>query len=183
MEQQIIENIVKSDSAFNEAVFKSYVDNMFVKIFTAVMLDELESVKHFMSEDVYLQFQGKLDKLNRDNLRQMYDELNVKSTSIIDFQVIDGNYVIGVKLTSRYMDYLLNKDSGEFVRGNNQSRVERDYILTLTKKSTFLTQGMVRKCPGCGASISVNTSGVCEYCGAVYNLGDYEYILTAIVSQ
>ncbi len=183
MEQVIIEKIVGQDSAFSEATFKSYVNNMFVKIFTAVMLDELESVKHFMSEDVYLQFRGQLDQLNQKNLRQMYDELNVKSTEIVDFQMKEGEYVVFVKLTSRYMDYLIKKDTGDFVQGNNQSRVQVEYFLTLTKKSTFLTQKAVRKCPGCGASISVNTNGICEYCGAVYNLVDYDYILTSIVRQ
>jgi hypothetical protein len=78
------------------------------------------------------------------------------------------------------MDYVLKKDSGNFVSGNNNFRIEKSYILVFRKKRAFLEQGAVRKCPGCGASISVNTSGKCDYCGSTYNLEDYDYILSSI---
>ena len=67
---------------FNSAIFLSKVDNVFVKIFTAVMLDELEDVKHFMSDDVYNTFKNRNIDLNNRGQRQMYDEINVKSSSI-----------------------------------------------------------------------------------------------------
>ncbi len=41
-------------------------------------------------------------------------------------------------------------------------------------------EGMSRKCPGCGASIDANNSGVCPYCGTVYNTEDYDWVLTGI---
>lgn len=180
MDKQIVEQILTYDSSFNEAMFKSYVDNVFVKIYTAVMMDELETVKHFMTQDVYQSFLEKINQLNKQNLRQMYDELNVKSTNIINFQASEDLLVIEVKLISRYLDYFLNKETGDFVAGNNQTRVEKINYLTLTKKRNFLTQSAVRKCPGCGASISVNTNGKCSYCGVTYNLDDYDYILMKI---
>lgn len=180
MDQEIIKQITTMDPTFHEATFKSYVDNIFVKIYTAVMLDELDSVHHFMNDTVFETFSTRVQQLNQKNLRQMYDELNVKSTSIIDFQATDTNFIITVKLISRYLDYYLNKQTGDFVSGNTESRVEKTNILKFTKKRNFLTQGVVRKCPGCGASISVNTKGICDYCGTTYHLEDYDYILTEI---
>ena len=147
------------------------------------MYDELETVKHFMTEELYQKYKYQIEILNHKNLRQMYDELNVKSTSIIDFQSTDTDFIITVHLTSRYLDYFLNKETGDFVSGDNQRRVEKQNILTLTKQKNFLTQKVVRKCPGCGASISVNTNGICAYCGTTYNLEDYNYILTDIKTQ
>ncbi len=183
MERQLIEQIVKVDSNFNEAMFKTYVDNVFVKLLTAIMLDELDHVKHFLNESVYRQMKEKQDKLSKENLREMYDELNVKSTEIKDFKETAEEFQITVELISRYMDYFVYKDTGDYVRGNNQSRIEKRNILIFTKKKTNLLQKAVRKCPGCGAAISVNTNGVCKYCGATYNLSDYEYILTSFVTQ
>ena len=180
MDQEIIKKISGVDIVFNEAKFKSYVDNVFIKIYTAVMLDELESVRHFMSDEVFSMFSDRIDKLNQKNLRQMYDELNVKSTSIISFDNTDFEYVITVRLISRYLDYYLNKDTGDFVSGNMDTRVERENILVFSKKKNFHSVGVVRKCSGCGASISVNTNGVCDYCGVTYNLEDYDYILVDI---
>ena len=183
MKQNLIKTIIEQDNTFNEATFKSYVDNMFVKIYSAVMHDELNTVNHFMSEELYQRFEQKVADLNQRNLRQMYDELNVKSTEIISFESTDTELKIKVLLTSRYLDYYLNKETGDFVSGNNQSRVEKENILIMTKKRDFLTQKSVRKCPSCGASFSVNTNGICSYCGTTYNLIDYEYILTNITTQ
>lgn len=176
----MIEELIKYDTNFNEGSFKSYVDNVFVKLFTAVMLDDMDAVKHFLSNEVYHEYKEKVLELNARNLMQMYDELNVKTSNISNVQITDTDFIVTVSLTARYMDYLLRKDSGVFVSGNNQSRIERNYTLTFAKKRNFLQQGSVRKCPGCGASVSVNTSGKCEYCGTIYNLDKYDYILTAI---
>lgn len=177
MDQEVLKKIVAVDTLFNEAVFKSYVDNVFVKIYTAVMLNELENVRHFMSDDLFQMFLDRVEILNQKNLRQMYDELNVKSTDIIGFESNEHEFLITVKLVSRYLDYYLNKDSGEYVSGDLDTRVEKSYLLKFSKKRNFLPHGVVRKCPGCGASISVNTKGVCDYCGTVYHLVDHEYIL------
>lgn len=176
----MLNELIKNDTNFNEGSFKSYVANVFVKLFTSVMLDELDNVKHFLSEDVYNQYKSKIDDLNNKGLRQIYDELNVKDSSIIKVSITDTDFIVTVIVTSRYMDYIVDKNSGNFISGNNQSRIEKNYTLIFTKKRNFLQQGVVRKCPGCGASISVNTSGKCEYCGTIYNLEKYDYILTSI---
>ena len=121
----MIDELIKYDSGFNEGMFKSYIDNIFVKLYTAVMLDDLDSVKHFISDNVYEKFEDKIKELNKKNLTQMYDELNVKSSEIVNVEITDDEFIITVRLVSRYMDYLINKDTCNFVSGNNSRRVER----------------------------------------------------------
>lgn len=178
----MLDELIKYDTSFNEASFKSYIDNVFVKLFTSVMLDEVDDVRHFLSDEVYLQYKAISDENKSKNIIQMYDELNVKSSNIVNVEITDNEYKITVLLISRYMDYQLDKNSGNLISGNNTSRIEKNYKLIFTKKRQFLQQGVVRKCPGCGASLSVNTKGVCEYCGTTYNMEDYNYILTSITN-
>lgn len=165
---------------FNSAMFLSKIDNVFVKIFTAVMLDELEDVKHFMSDDVYNIFKNRNIQLNNKGQRQMYDEINVKSSSINSIKEDNNYYIIEVKLDARYMDYILDLNSGEKISGDDTRRIEVPYILTFKKNISSATQGIVRRCPGCGHPIDVNDSGKCEYCGSIYNLEDYDFILEKI---
>lgn len=178
----MLDELIRLDSGFNEASFKSYIANVFVKLFTAIMLDELDSVRHFLSEEVYNKYRNIIDNLNSKNERQMYDEINVRDSQIIDVYIDDDSFNVKVRLNARYMDYKINKDNGEFISGNNSRRIEVVYELVFRKKRTFLQQGVVRKCPGCGASISVNTNGKCSYCGSIYNLDSYDYILTSITN-
>ena len=179
----MLDELVKLDAGFNEASFKSYIDNVFVKLFTAVMLNEVPNVRHFLSDEVYSEY----EKISADNsargVIQMYDELNVKSSNITGVSITDDEFRIEVLLVSRYMDYLLDSDSGDVISGNNTSRIEVRYKLIFTKKRQFLQQGVVRKCPGCGASIDVNASGKCAYCGTIYNLDDKDWVLTSIETK
>ena len=111
----------------------------------------------------------------------MIDELNEKSTDINNIEIKDDKFIIIVEIISRYMDYIVDKDSNKFKRGNNSSRVERKNILTFEKMRSARVQGIVRFCPNCGHSMDVNKSGYCEYCHSTYNQEDYDYVLTNII--
>lgn len=165
---------------FNEAMFKTKVDNIFVKLFTSIMKGDLSDVDHFISDEVKNKYMTYINELKSRNERQMYDELNVKDTKILSRKELDDKEVIEVEIISRYMDYIIDIDSGETIKGDDTRRIEKKNVLIFEKRKDTKDIKLVRKCPGCGASISVNTSGRCEYCGTIYNLEDYDYILTDI---
>ena len=179
----MIEELVKNDSNFNEGMFKSYADNIFVKLFTAIMIDDLDSVRHFLSDDLYQKYKSLIDDLKRRGITQIYDELNVKNSEIYDVEITDEKYRIVYKIISRYMDYEIDIDTGNLVCGDNTRRIEKIYYLTFEKISQFKKQNNIRRCPGCGASIDVNGNGKCEYCGTAYDLKNYDYILINIVGE
>ena len=165
---------------FNEAMFKTKVDNIFVKLYTCIMKQDLSDVLHFISDDLEEYFNEIIEDLKRQNKRQMYDELNVRFTRIVDRQVIDNKEVVTVELTSRYMDYIIDMNTGDLISGNDTYRIEKVNTLVFEKSLDAKEIDIVRMCPGCGNSMSVNTSGVCDYCGAVFNQEDYDYVLTSI---
>ena len=172
--------ILKIDTNFNEAMFKTKVDNIFVKLYTCIMKQDLSDVLHFISDDLEEYFNEIIEDLKRQNKRQMYDELNVRFTRIVDRQVIDNKEVVTVELTSRYMDYIIDMNTGDLISGNDTYRIEKVNTLVFEKSLDAKEIDIVRMCPGCGNSMSVNTSGVCDYCGAVFNQEDYDYVLTSI---
>lgn len=165
---------------FNEAMFKTKVDNIFVKVYTSIMKQNLSEVSHFISNNLEEELQSKIDILKNNNQRQMYDELNVKDTRVLSRSVENSKEVIEVELISRYMDYILDLDTGDLVSGDDTRRTEKTNILIFEKVLNTKEIGIVRKCPGCGASISVNTNGKCEYCDTIFNQEDYDYVLVSI---
>ena len=165
---------------FNEAMFKTKVDNIFVKLYTAEMKQDLSDVMHFIDDDVRDMFQNRIDENKRLNRRQMYDEINVKSTNIIDRCITDDKEIVEAQIISRYMDYVIDMNTGATIEGDDTRRIEKRNILVFEKKIDSKNIGIVRRCPGCGASMSVNTSGKCEYCGTIFNQEDYDYILVKL---
>lgn len=174
-----MDDILKYDSSFTESKFKSFVDNVFIQIHLAVMMKEPEKIRHFVSEDIYQDIIEKVENLKRRNVIQMYDEINVKQTTILREEVKEHFMEIEVNITSRYMDYLMDED-GNFISGINTERIQKENYLVFRKRIDFSQQGSVRKCPGCGASVDVNASGLCSYCGTTYNLADKDWVLVSL---
>ncbi|MBQ7667888.1 MAG: TIM44-like domain-containing protein [Clostridia bacterium] len=173
-------NISDYDKSFTESTFKSKVDNMFVMLYTSIMLQDLTRVDHYIGDDLYKKYENKIKKLMESNQRQMYDELNVKSTEILNAEVEDDKIIIKVLIVSRYLDYTIDKSTGRMVAGNRDSRVQRNNYLTLEKKINAHELGISRKCPSCGANMDINYSGKCEYCGSIFNTEEYDYVITKL---
>lgn len=164
----------------NEAMFKTKVDNIFVKLYTSIMKGDLSDVAHFIGDSLQNELEDKITNLNSQNKRQMYDEINVKDTKIISRSVELDKDVVIVELISRYMDYIIDKDTGDLISGEDSRRVEKRNILRFEKNLDAKEIGIVRMCRGCGASLSVNTSGRCPYCDRIYDQEDYDYVLMSI---
>lgn len=174
-----MDEILKYDPEFTESKFKTYVDNVFIKLHMAVVTKNSEDIKHFVSEEIYNKYQKIVENLNQKHLIQMYDEINVAQTDILNYKVTDTYMIIEVNLISRYLDYLMDED-GNYISGDTDVRSEKSNHLIFTKKINYKETKTVRKCPGCGASIDVNASGKCDYCGTIYNLEEKDWVLTSI---
>lgn len=175
-----LDELRRIDPSFSVSMFITKVNNMFVKFMTDIMMDRLPEIKHFVNDEVYAYGENILNNVKSKGQRQMYDELNVKDTKIVNSILGDGELIVKVLLQSRYMEYIISLDDGSYISGNNTSRKEVSYTITLSKKIIHKDQDIVRKCPGCGAPIDVNASGKCEYCGTIYNQEDYDWVITGL---
>ena len=110
----------------------------------------------------------------------MYDELNVKNTRILNRRETDEKEIIDVEIISRYMDYIIDKNTLEYKRGNNTRRIQKNNYLTFSKKIATDNLNISRKCLSCGADVNINNSGKCVYCGSIFPLENYDYILIDI---
>ena len=89
------------DKDFNEAMFITKVNNIFIMLYTSIMMDDLDRVRHFISDNLEKKYELILKELKEKHLRQMYDELNVKDTNITNIEIKDNKICINVKLISR----------------------------------------------------------------------------------
>ena len=173
---------IKIDN-FNEINFKSYVDNIFIKLLHAVMLNKLDTVDHFISDGVYYMLNEKIKELDEKNLIQMYEMTNVRESSITNFEETDDKYIITVTLHSRYVDYLIDKNTKQTVSGDDEHRVEKTNILKFERSKDIKKQSIARKCPTCGANMDINNNGKCKYCGSIYDLENYNFILVSWITE
>ena len=175
----MINKILEYDKEFNEAMFYSYVGNIFVKLYTSVMFKDLKDVKHFLNENIYNKYQSIVNDLIDKNVTEMYDELNVSSSKITNVKIENNKIIVTVSLKAKYINYIID-DDGNTISGIDNHRIEKDYIITLEREIGSKTQGVQRYCESCGASIDINKSGVCPYCRTTFNQAKHDYIITNI---
>ncbi len=161
-----------------KAELESKFSNMFIMLLLGIQTNDLDNVKHYLSEDVYNKYSDICEEHKNNKEMQLYDEMNVKSIKI-DLKEENGYDIAFVNIVSRYMDYVIDLNTGKKKRGVDDHRVEISHDLVFKRKKGA-SKGAIVKCPGCGANLDVNHSGKCEYCGEIYSAENYDFILTSI---
>lgn len=176
----MIQEIMKYDNTFNESEFISKVDRIFIMFLDSIMHKDVTMVDHYANDTVCSYVSKLIEEYTNKNIIRLFDEANIKSTNIIDFKILDNKYIIKVELFSRYKDYFIEEESGSYVSGIDDHRIETKHILTFEKYVTAIDSGVVTSCTNCGNSINANENGVCPFCNKVISMEKYEYILTEI---
>lgn len=171
------DKILEYDKNFDESIFLTRVDHIFIMILSAIMDNDMNSVRHYLSEDLCSKYDELVNKYKQSNKIRLFDEMNVKSTMIHDVEISNNRINITVKLTSRYMDYFVDND-GNYISGINDHRVEKDHYIVFSKRLDASELESARRCPNCGNTLDINASGVCPYCKGIFNTEKYDYIVT-----
>lgn len=176
----MINEILKYDKEFNEAMFYSYVSNIFVKLYTSLMFKDLKDIKHFLAPTIYDKYQNIVNDLSKRNVTEMYDELNVSEIKITNVSIENNKIIIIVNLKAKYINYIID-NNGNTISGIDNHRIQKDYRVTLEKQVGAYSQGTVRYCTSCGASIDINKTGICPFCRTTFNQADHDFIVTDII--
>ena len=174
-----IEELKEKDS-FNETEFISKVDNTFIMLLSSIMNRNIDRVSHKISKNLYDKYKKYIDELIRKREIECFDEMNIAKTTIKEVEEDEDFYIVKVELISRYMDYFIEEDTQKFIRGINHRRIEKKNNLVFKKIKDSKELNSIRRCPGCGASVDINHTGICNYCGATFDYYKYDYILTEL---
>ena len=129
----MIEDIIKADDTFSESTFLSNVDHIFIMILNAIQNNNIEDVRHYLANDVYVNFNDMVNEYKKKNIRRLFDEMNVKTSRITGSMITDNFITIEVVLVSRYMDYFTDENY-KYISGVNDRRIEKTHKITLTKR-------------------------------------------------
>lgn len=155
--------------------------NIYIMLLYAIMVKDINRVKHFLSVDLYNKYSAIIDNLNSRQESQMYDELNVGKIDIVESKVVGDKELITVRIMSRYMDYIVD-GNGNYKSGNNTSRVEKENILVFSKNVNSDSKSNY-KCDNCGADLDINFTGICSYCGSVCDISNFDYQLIELETK
>ncbi|MEN6326512.1 MAG: TIM44-like domain-containing protein [Syntrophomonas sp.] len=178
-----------SDENFFEDDFIAWVNNMFLQLQEAWQEKDWKKVRPFESDELFNTHNKQLQEYVENHTTNVIDEIAILRTSIVDHRDSANKEVLDVYLKMRMKDYIIDDKSRKVLEGDPKKEINMEYLLTLARKKGVKTKvtehTSVTRCPSCGASVSINASGECEYCNSIVSNGDYDWVLTKmeVISQ
>ena len=118
-----------------------------------------DALREMCTDELAESYISQLDTLKLKNGKNVMSDFNPIDIKITSAKLDNDLISVVVYANITFYDYVINEKTGEVIRGNKSRKVNNHYIMTFVVANESIT-----KCPGCGAELKMNTSGVCEYC-------------------
>lgn len=182
-ETPVIEEIEKTDPDFDPAVFRAYASKVYTDLRGAICDKNLEVIRAFVSDEVVDQIQKNVDYYISRGQTKHYEKNNIYSVKIAKAVCADGIQTVTARVHVSFIEYVTDDASGKTVSGSKTDRVSRYYKLRFSRNEgvfSDVSYNLIKDtCPCCGAPLSVDGGGVCEYCHRDLNEGKYGFVLSS----
>ncbi len=172
------------DPDFSEDLFISRVNNMFIQLQEAWQAKDWKKVRPFESDELFNTHAKQLQELIDSHTTNVVDDIGILRTQITDYHDNGATESLDVYMRVRLKDYIVDDNTGKVIEGDPNLEIYMEYELVMSRKmgvTTRLAQNtVVSTCPNCGANVSINASGECEYCGSVVSNGEFDWVLTRL---
>lgn len=175
------DQFILNNPGFDEFKFKEKVQTAFIQIQDAWQQQNLGKVRQFISDGVYQRFNTQFKMMKLLKQKNTIDKLSVKNVYIDKIET-DGKFdIIHTAVHASIVDRFVSEAYPQLNSGGSEEFVE---YWSFIKKRGVQEANMFssQNCPKCGAPLSQNAGDVskCEFCGAITNLGDYDWVLSEI---
>ena len=186
--KESLEKLKEVDPKFDEQKFKTHVKKVFMAVQKGWTKRDQVVCRPFMAEEVYQSHEMQIDDMKENKIINVLQNIVVGSTKIVRIDLGKEFHKITVKVRASMKDYKVKEDDkNKPIEGDKKQTPPFTEYWTFIRKSnlkTKLKDGIFdRKCPNCGAPISVSVSGVCKYCDANVVNGDYDWVLSEIIQK
>ena len=173
------------DPNFSEEKLKEKLSNLYIKMQECCTARDVEPIRPYFADSIYQQFDRQVRLHREQHVTNYIERIAILDVQIRGFYQENGSDVIIAELYTRITDYTLNDDTGAVVAGSRTAEKFMTYEYALSRPTGKITdpesEGVSeRHCPNCGASLSVNESIKCPYCGSVLTFSDHEWTVHAI---
>jgi Uncharacterized protein conserved in bacteria len=179
-----LNDLCSRDPNFSEDMFISRVNNMFIQLQEAWQAKDWKKVRPFESDELFNTHARQLQEFIDSRTTNVVDDIGILRTEIIDYHDNGPTESLDVYMRVRLKDYIINDETGKVIEGDSDREIFMEYELVMSRRKGVVTRlaenTTVTTCPNCGANVSINASGECEYCDSVVSSGDFDWVLTRL---
>jgi uncharacterized tellurite resistance protein B-like protein len=182
--QQGLEELRKHDSDFAEQPFLDRVRIAFHKIQEAWSVQNLDSVRPFISDGIFERFTLQFSEQRDEGYRNVMESVAVQAAEVAEVIVDEPFQWLTVRIRASAVDYRVNIATGKEIRGSRRPDQFAEFWTFLRRNhaQTRLNQnGLIEgDCPNCGAAIEIAGSARCASCESLLRSGQHDWVLCEI---
>ena len=184
-----IAQLAQQDPNFSEAAMREKIANLYVQMQHAWQDKEFSSMRPYMTDALYNQFNNQLNELIRSGCTNYVERIAVLEVNLSGWRQDEINDSVVAVLNTRIVDYTTRDASGELVSGSKTAEKFMCYEWTLVRSKGMKTpepsgegsEGTAAiHCPSCGAPLEINQSAKCPYCDTVISAKKYDWAISEI---
>ena len=174
------------DPGFEPTQFCERTKATMGKVNEAWISGNMVPARRLISDGVFVRFQTQLGLLRADGLRNVMANWRVVSAEILAAECDDLWDTVHVKVVGEARDRDVPIKLTEQEALGQASRAPLDQyhevwsFLRRRGKTTKGAPALEGRCPGCGADLPLSESVRCEYCQALINSGEHDWVLAEI---
>lgn len=177
----------QKDPAFDPVPLYARIRKLFMDVQQAWFLRDLTPVRPLLSDATYQRLNSQLDLMKRQGVRDAISDVKVEDLTLIGVGHSEAFDTVHVRVRAQMRDTDVPES---FTDEQARAAATRAKPESFTEVWTFVRKPGVQtkvgqdvsqgKCPNCGGPFSGGATNNCEYCGAIVNSGQYDWVLAEI---
>ena len=158
------------DELFDRDELCDRISDMYVQFQHAWQNKDLKDLRPYFTDEYFAQCNLQLDNYIRNSQTNIIDDIKVENVVLVGWKQEGENDVIVASVQAVIRDYVIDDNTGNFVRGNKHKLRRMCYewnLVRATGKKTGDSSIEEGICPHCGAPLTINAANQCEYCDSI----------------
>ncbi len=175
------------DPAFDENAFAARVRDLVTRVNNAWVEGKMDAARRFISDGVYVRFATQLRLLKARGIRNAMADAKVLSAQILAAEGDPLWDTVHVKISAQARDAdvaatLSTADAVAAARKSSLNAYQEVWSFVRRRGKSSASAGRVQegKCPSCGAELPASEVVRCQYCKALTNSGEHDWVLAEI---
>lgn len=176
-----MQDLMQRDPQFRWESFQARIGLIFSEFQVAWSSRDLKRMRPFLSDNLFQTQVYWIETYKAQRLRNVTDRTRITRLELAKAGADSFFDAITVRLYATGLDYTVSDDNNRVVSGSSSRERAYSEYWTLVRGTGRNTPTHTDKtCPNCGAPLSINMAGHCEYCQAKVTSGEFDWVLSRI---
>ncbi|CAM4399006.1 TIM44-like domain-containing protein [Corallococcus exiguus] len=179
--QERLNALLHDDPEATPLALRKRLEFIFHEMQTAWAAREWKGMRPFLSDNLFQTQLYWINAYREAGLRNITENAHI--TNLVLARVTRDEYfdAVTLRVFASSLDYTVRDQDGQVVGGSrSRERAYSEYWTLIRGRGVRGKPSTQKKCPSCGAPLSINMAGHCTHCQARVTSGEFDWVLSRI---